>query len=110
MPSETNLTIEAGTTYRRTLRFTQGNPAEPLDLTGSTLAAWMGRGAAKIVFAVSISDAAGGIAQLELDPEQTRTAAPGTYAWDLLLRAPSGDIAKHLKGTVTLNPTVTRPE
>lgn len=104
-----NLSIEAGTTYRRTLRFfTDAARQNELNLTGYTMAAWITRGTLKIEFAIEITDAANGTAEMVLEPEQTIDVMPGDYAWDMLVRAPSGDVRKHLKGTATIHPTGTR--
>jgi hypothetical protein len=107
-PAVYNISIEAGTTYRRRVLFFQDEArAIPQDLTGCAVAAWIGRAAAKLQIDATIQDAAGGIVQLELSPSATRSVQPGTYAWDMLLRAPSGDVIKHIEGEATIGDTVT---
>jgi hypothetical protein len=104
-----NLAIEAGTTYRRTLRFfTDTARTVPVDLTGCEIAAWMTRNARKVEFAVEITDAENGTATIYLAPAQTIDIPPSAYAWDMLLRDPSGDIAKTFKGIVAVSPTQTQ--
>lgn len=104
-----NLVIEAGTTYRRTLRFfTDRERTVPLNLTGYTFAAWITQGTFKIEFAITITDAVNGTAEMVLEPDQTRDVLHGTYAWDMLAETPSGDVKKYSKGGVTIYPTGTR--
>lgn len=104
-----NLTIEAGTTYERVLRFyTDKARTHPMDLTGYTIAAQIRAGSLSIPFAFDMTDAATGVVRMTLEPEATSEVQPGDYAWDLLARAPvTGRTAKYSKGMVTIAPTQT---
>ncbi len=104
-----NLSIEAGTTYRRTLRFyTDAARTTKLDITGYTFAAWITRGTFKIAFAITATDAENGVAEMVLEPEQTIAVEPGDYLFDMLAETPSGDVSKYMKGKATIYPTGTR--
>jgi hypothetical protein len=106
-----NLDIEAGTTYRRTLRlFTDKEQTNALNITGYTFTAWITRGTYKIEFSINITNALNGVAVMELKPEQTVDALPGSYLWDMLVKLPSGDVKKYFKGEATIHPTGTRLE
>jgi hypothetical protein len=104
-----DLHIEAGTTYRRTLRFFTDQEREtPLNLTGYQFSAWIIRGEDKIEFSITITDAANGVALMELEPSQTIDERPGVFAWDMLVDLPNGDVKKYFKGQVTIHRTGTR--
>lgn len=104
-----NLNIEAGTTYRRTMRFyTDAARENPLDITGYDIAAWITRGTFKIEFQITLTDAEEGQAEILLEPDQTLDVLAGDYTWDMLVRTPSGEVKKYLKGKVTIHPTGTR--
>lgn len=104
-----NLNIEAGTTYRRTLRlFTDKEQTIELNITGYLFVAWITRGSYRIEFSINITDGLNGVAVMELEPEQTVDALPGTYAWDMLIRLPNGDVKKYFKGEATIHATGTR--
>ena len=107
-PAVKNLTIEAGTSYERVLRFyTDKARTVPLDLTGSTLHAQIRAGSFAIDVGLTITDAVAGVVALAITPEQTRDVQPGTYKWDMLVTASNGKISKYTKGIVDLLPTQT---
>ncbi|CAB4159264.1 hypothetical protein UFOVP736_15 [uncultured Caudovirales phage] len=105
-----NLSIEAGTTYRRTLRFyTDAARTQPLDLTGCTFTSWMQRNETVIVFAITVAgDPTTGSAEMGLEPEQTKDEELGNYLWDMLMIGPDGTVMKAMKGVVMLQKTVTK--
>ncbi len=104
-----NLSIEAGTTYRRVLRFyTDAAKTTKLDITGYDFAAWITRGTFKIEFAITITDGPNGVAEMVLEPDQTREVQVGEYVFDVLARTPGGDVSKYMKGKATIYPTGTR--
>jgi hypothetical protein len=105
-----NLNIEAGTTYRRVLRFfTNKERTEAMDLTGFTIASWITKGTFKIEFAVSIgNDPTDGEAEMLLEPEQTADVLPGEYVWDMLIRDADGNVKKAMKGVAVIHPTGTK--
>lgn len=104
-----DLHIEAATTYRKTLRFfTDAERTIPLDITGYDVAAWITRGTFRIEFSMTITDGAGGVLEMLIVPEQTIGVMTGEYSWDMLVRTPSGDVKKYLKGNAIIYPTGTR--
>lgn len=104
-----NLNIEAGTTYRRVLRFfTNAARTETLDLTGYTVAAWITKGTFRIEFDCAIDDAEGGELSMTLEPAQTIDVLTGDYVWDMLIEDPDGNVKKPMKGKATIYPTGTR--
>lgn len=103
-----NLTIEAGTTYRRTLRFyTNRERTVPMDLTGYQIAAQIRAGSFAIDLGIEITEPAEGVAVMTLEPQDTRDVLPGEYLWDMLALAPNGDVAKYTKGAVEIAATQT---
>lgn len=104
-----DISIEAGTTYRRRVRFfTDAARTIPLDLTGYVLAMWIWRGSDKIEFAIEVPEPEEGYADIVLEPEQTVDVLPGDYKHDFLLRDAGGDVVKTMKGKVTIFETGTK--
>ena len=115
-PAPANLDLRAyqGVAWRRTLTFTQSG--DPVDLTGSTFAAQIRKGAAAATVeetftAETIDDdpeLAANEVRLTLTAEQTAAMEPGGYAWDLDWTDAAGDTTTPIAGQIRVTAQVTR--
>jgi hypothetical protein len=104
-----NLSIEAGTSFERTLRFyTDKERTVLMDLTGYTLASQIRSGSVVIDVGLEITDAENGTVKLTVEPSDTEDVKPGKYPWDMLAVAPSGKITKYTKGIAEILKTETQ--
>lgn len=104
-----NLSIEAGTTFERVLRFyTDKARTVPMNLTGYTIAGQIRDGSFVIDITFEITDPAGGEVKMTIELADTRDVLPGKYAWDLLATSPSGKVSKYTKGTAEILKTETK--
>jgi hypothetical protein len=107
-----NLTIEQGTTYRRSLKFySNSDLSTRFDLTGFVLKAqardsW--GSPLRIEIGLDVTDAENGEVDLVVEPEQTVSLNPAVYYWDLLLVSLSGVVTKYAKGSIQILPTQTK--
>jgi hypothetical protein len=98
-----DLQIRQGMDVENTLTLT--NPdGTPLDLTGCTLTAKMRRTptSTAVVFDTAITDAANGVARLDLTAEQTADLAPPAWSWDLKLTDAAGKVRPLAYGHVVV--------
>lgn len=106
-----NLNIEAGTTFRRNLRFyTDAEMETPLDVSTYEIASWITKGRFTIEFDIDMTNASTGQVTISVTPDMTRDVVPGNYLWDFLVSIPGGDVLKFVKGTAVIHPTGTRLE
>jgi hypothetical protein len=108
-PAVKNLSIEAGTSFERTLRFyTDRERTVSMDLTGYTLASQIRSGSVVIDVGLEITDAENGTVVMTIEPSDTQDVKPGNYPWDLLAVAPTGKISKYTKGIAEILKTETQ--
>lgn len=113
MSATLNITMDQGTAWRRKITVKTGSAANAprLNLTGYAIEAQ----ARKVwnsslvkQFAVLPVNLAQGEFELVFD-DTDRGLRDFALKWDLLLTAPAGDPVKYLEGSVTITPTITRP-
>ena len=115
-PIEKNLTIYQGATFRQSWDLTQNN--SPLDLAGWTARMQIRQKIASDTVIHELTTENGGI-NIDVQPDYTRLSlyiAPADTAaimiksavYDLELVDTAGDVFRFFKGTVTIDPEVTR--
>ncbi len=115
-PARVDLSIEAGATFRRRLRWTAGAIGTPIDLTGCTARMQLRAAVASPTVLANLTSENGGIAlggiagPIDLHIPAATTAALEITAgvWDLELVAPDGDVRRLAEGTFRVNPEITR--
>lgn len=113
-PGRYNLTIVQGATYRKRLRVKEKSTGDYYDFTGYSARAHLRPETGSDDLFVQLTTANGGLTlddeghiDLYIHHEVTATI-DSEGAWDLELVEPSGDIVRLLKGTIRLDPEVTR--
>jgi len=107
-----NLTVEQGTTYKRSLKFySSSDLLTRFDLTDFTLKAqardsW--GSPLRIEIGLEVTDAENGEVDLVIEPEQTVSLNPAVYYWDLLLVSSTNVVTKYAKGSIQILPTQTK--
>jgi hypothetical protein len=106
-----DLYIEQGATFRRTLTVKAAGVAVPL--TGYTARAQIRAKAADAAvlheITCTIPTPANGQIVMLITDEDTAAFTWKTGVWDLELETPTGDVTRLLKGSVEVDPEVTRP-
>jgi hypothetical protein len=111
LPAELNLILYSGDTVEMRFQFTDAGGV-PVDMTGTWTA--QVRTAPDTLdppladFAVDESQAAAGVIDIGLTPEQTQ-ALPPSSSWDLQMTTSPDHIHTTHRGTITITEDVTRP-
>ena len=111
-----NLAVDQGATFRKRFVWKTGEPATPVDLTGYTARMQVRESIEAADVLVELTTENSGIAlgttngQIDLYISAADTAE---YTWtggvyDIELIAPSGDVLRKIKGSVSVSPEVTR--
>jgi hypothetical protein len=108
-----NIALDQGTVWRRTITVKTGTAedAPRVDLTGYSIQAqarkaWDSTLAKQ--FVVEPVDLEQGEFDLVFD-DTDRKLREFALLWDLLLTAPESEPVKYVEGTITITPTITRP-
>lgn len=115
-----DLTIEQGATYNLGFTWSQddnGQPGEPMDLTGSVIRMQIRRTQQSPVLVEALSTGPSpmithggttGHIQVKIPPEATNLLTSKTARYDLEVVLPGTDVYRVIEGTVTVSPNITQ--
>jgi len=112
MAAYVELYLDQGSTFNNIITLSDDTTNTAISLAGYNVSSQMRRSyystnaSANIV--CTITDANNGIIVMSLDPDTTANLKAGFYLFDVETVSPSGEVARILEGSITVNPGVTR--
>lgn len=116
MAFQVNLTIDQGSTFRKSFTYKTGTPATPINLTGCSAKCQFRSSASSETVILELTNLNGGIIlggvngtiELYVTDEQSSVLAPSMMVYDVLITFATGDVYRLIEGSASVRAGVTR--